>query len=91
MDHRHGVDKPVTRGSPEIQKLKEELEREELQGQSKKLAYEEKLAEIEASTKNRVGRGRVAKDKIDRMFEEAEVELSGPHILETMRGLLAEL
>ena len=89
MDHRHGVDKPVTRGSPEVEKWREDMEREELQRQSEKLAWEKKQAELEATTRKRVGRGKAALDDIDKMFGETEV--GGPHILETMRGLLAEL
>lgn len=76
------------KGSPELQALWETLEREKLQAQKDERAWKEPQAQLEETTRKRRER---AQELYDNMFKETEVELGGPHILETMRGLLAEL
>ena len=54
----------------------------------KKLAYDAEQRELEEETRKKIERARA----IERdMFPESDSQLGGPHMLETMRGLLGEI
>ena len=75
MDYDDGVDRPVT---------EETIANE----RRKSLEWKARQRELEEETRKKIERARA----IERdMFPESDSQLGGPHMLETMRGLLDEL
>ena len=54
----------------------------------KRLEWKARQRELEEQTRKSIERARAV---VGDMFDESESELGGPHMLETMRGLLDEL
>ncbi len=72
----------------QLKKRREREEAAEARARAEKVAWEDSVAQLEEQTRQtRKRAGGIVRD----MFTENGSELGGPHVLETMRGLLDEI